>query len=462
VSQQKSFLFDVNKCTGCAACQIACSIENRVEAGIDWRRVHTFNPRHVPGVPSFHHSLACNHCVDPPCMKHCPALAYSKDPDTGAVTIDADKCIGCKYCSWACPYDAPRFNAGAGTMEKCTFCSHRLDEGLEPACVSLCPTGALGFGEYDPAGETVVPGFTQSEIGPAIKFVTQRRWAVASAGPSVVTACVHPPDPAVVAATAAPGRIDLRSEWTLMVFTFLGALLSGWYAAALLAPAQSIFAPVGPPHPLIFAVAGAAGLALAASHLGRWNRAWRAVLNWRHSWLSREVLLFPAFLALATITLADGSAGGIFNWIVAALGFAALFAMDSVYHVTRAPGLWLHSAQVFLTGLLMAGLFSSNSMVFGVAVVVKASLYLWRKYNFFRAFREARPWFTRVRVLAGLAAPLALWWNGDPRWFPVIVALILAGELIDRAEFYLELDAPSPARQMDADLADLFQQKGLS
>ena len=319
MSPQKSFLFDVNKCTGCAACQIACAIENRVEAGIDWRQVHTFNSRHVPGVPSFHHSLACNHCVDPPCMKHCPALAYSKDPGTGAVTIDADKCIGCKYCSWACPYDAPRFNAGAGTMEKCTFCSHRLDEGLEPACVSLCPTGALGFTEYDPAGETAVPGFTQSDIGPAIRFVPQRRSAVASA--SVVTACVHPPDLAVVAAAIVPGRIGLRSEWTLMVFTFLGALLAGWYAAPLLAPAQSTFAPVGPPHPLVFALAGAAGLALAASHLGRWNRAWRAVLNWRHSWLSREVLLFPAFLTLATITLADGSAGGTFNWIVAALGF---------------------------------------------------------------------------------------------------------------------------------------------
>ena len=100
---QKAFVFDVNKCTGCAACQIACSIENRVDAGISWRSVHTFNPRHVPGVPSFHHSIACNHCVDPPCMKHCPALAYSKDPSTGAVTINADSCIGCKLCEWHCP-----------------------------------------------------------------------------------------------------------------------------------------------------------------------------------------------------------------------------------------------------------------------------------------------------------------------------------------------------------------------
>ena len=453
-----SFVFDPNRCTGCAACRLACTIENDLIPGQSWRRIETFNERHRPDLPLYHLSLACNHCEQAACMHACPALAYSRDSATGAVLLDGDKCIGCKYCSWACPYDAPRFNAGAGTMEKCTFCSHRLDEGLEPACVSLCPTGALGFGDYDPAGETAVPGFTQSEIGPAIRFVPSRRWK----RPSVVTACVNPPDPAVAAAAMSPRRIDLRSEWTLMVFTFLGALLAGWYAAALLVPAKTPFGPAGPPSPLVFAVAGAAGLALATSHLGRWSRAWRAALNWRYSWLSREVLLLPAFLVLATFTLAAGPAGGTLNWIAAALGFASLFAMDSVYHVTRAQGLWLHSAQVFLTGLLFAGLFSANSMVFGVVVVVKASLYLWRKYSFFRALRGARPWFTRVRVLAGLAAPLALWWNGEPRWFPVIVALVVAGELIDRAEFYLELDAPSPARQMDADLAELFQQKGSS
>ncbi len=151
---------------------------------------------------------------------------------------------------------------------------------------------------------------------------------------------------------------------------------------------------------------------------------------------------------------------GVAGWVVAALGFAALFAVDSVYHVTGAPGLRIHSARVFLTGLLFAGLFSANVLLFGLVAAVKASLYLWRKYSFHGEHREARPWFTRVRVLIGLLAPLALVWLGEPRWYPLLVAAVFAGELIDRAEFYLELEAPSPARQMDADLAAVVQKKG--
>ena len=458
---QKAFVFDVNKCTGCAACQIACSIENRVDAGISWRSVHTFNPRHVPGVPSFHHSIACNHCVDPPCMKHCPALAYSKDPSTGAVTINADSCIGCKYCSWACPYDAPRFNTKSGTMEKCTFCTHRLDEGLEPACAALCPTGALQYGDHEQAGGPAVPGFTQTEIGPAIRFVALRKWT----GSAAVTNEAHT-RAGGYAPAAAPARINLRSEWTLMAFSLVAALLVGRYASALVAPSPgqwgaSGFAPAGPLHPLVPLFFGMGAMALSTLHLGRRNRAWRAVLNWRRSWVSREVLLFPAFLVAATAALAMGPSGpgGFAGWFGAALGFAALFAVDNVYRVTRAQGLRLHSAQVIVTGLLFAGMFSANGVLFALVAAAKAFMYLWRKYNMYSERQEARPWFTRARVLIGLAAPLVMWWKGGAHWYPAVVACVVVGELIDRAEFYLELDAPSPARQMDADLAALFPQK---
>jgi DMSO reductase iron-sulfur subunit len=458
LSAQRAFLFDVNKCTGCAACQIACSIENQVEAGISWRRVYTFNPRHLPGVPSFHHSMACNHCVDPPCMKHCPALAYSKDPATGAVTIDALKCIGCRYCSWACPYDAPQFNAARGTMEKCTFCTDRLENALEPACVALCPTGALQFGDHEPARQEAVPGFTPSEIGPAIRIVAPRRWKP----PVVPAGGTHGSRAEAAPVSDPPRRIGLRSEWPLMGFSFVAALLVGRYASALVGPSSAPFAPAGPLHPLVLLLVGAAGVALGMLHLGRGLRAWRAVLNWRRSWLSREVLLFPAFLVVASASLASGppGAGGVVGWLAAALGFAALFAMDRVYGVTRTDGLALHSAQVLVTGLLFVGLFAANGALFGLLAAVKAFLYLWRKYDFNREGRQSRPWFTRARVLLGLAAPLLLWWKGGVQWYPVVVACVVAGELIDRAEFYLELDAPSPARQMAADLAAFVGEKG--
>jgi len=458
---QKAFVFDVNRCTGCAACQIACAIENRVDPGINWRGVYTFNPRHIPGIPSFHHSIACNHCLDPPCMKHCPALAYSKDPLSGAVTIDADSCIGCKYCSWVCPYDAPRFNRKSGTMEKCTFCTHRLEEGLEPACVALCPTGALELGDHDPAGGPAVPGFARTEIGPAIRFVSPRKWKGAAA----------PEDGVYRPAAAVPGgRINLRSEWTLMAFGLVAAMLVGRYAAALVKPspgwwAASAWAPGALLDPLLLLLPGVGAMVLSTLHLGRRSRAWRAVLNWRWSWLSREVLLFTAFLAAGTTSLVTGPTGpaGFAGWLAAVLGFAALFAMDNVYRVTRAPCLRLHSGQVLATGFLFAGLFSANGGFFAAVAAAKTFLYLWRKYNMYSERRAARPWLTRARVLIGLAAPLVMWWKGGGQWYPAILACVVAGELIDRAEFYLELDAPSPARQMDADLAAMFpQQEGQS
>ena len=456
---QKGFVFDVNRCTGCEACQIACSIENRVDPGVSWRRVYTFNPQRYPGVPTFHHSLACNHCVDPPCMKYCPALAYSKNSDTGAVTIEPDKCIGCKYCSWACPYDAPQFNYSNGTMEKCTFCVHRLESGLEPACVALCPTGALGFEEHQnrvivksgdthDGGDHRIPGFTQTDIGPAIRFVplrAERKAPVCSTGQR----------PAVGAEWVNTGgdRIGLRSEWTLAVFTYLAAILVGLYTAGFVASTSGAFEFQLSLSPVVFLLIGGSGVALSTLHLGRRARAWRAALNCRRSWLSREVLLYPAFLVAGTVTLFSDQNGDIVGWLVALVGFAALFSMDRVYHVTRVGGLWSHSAQVFLTGLLFAGLFSANVVLFGLLASVKALLYLRRKYRLAKLGRDSGPWLTRGRVLIGVAVPLAMWSTGSPALYPAIITAVLVGELLDRCEFYGEFDAPAPSKQMASDLA---------
>ena len=97
-------------------------------------------------------------------MENCPALAYTRDKKTGAVILHAEKCIGCKYCTWACPYDAPKFNPKTRIIEKCTFCNHRILDTLKPACANLCPTGALDFIEMPDNIENVdIPGFT--EIG---------------------------------------------------------------------------------------------------------------------------------------------------------------------------------------------------------------------------------------------------------------------------------------------------------
>ena len=195
---QKAFHLELDLCTGCNACAIACEIENELEDGMSWRRVRTFNEARVPELPQFHLSLACNHCLDAPCEKNCPALAYDKDPMTGAVTIDPERCIGCKYCSWACPYDAPQFNDSQGIMQKCTFCSHRLAADLAPACTTSCPTGALRFGDFEPQKTPApIPGFYRDHIEPAIHIKPLRRFGPpAFAGGDVVLANAGAPSPA--------------------------------------------------------------------------------------------------------------------------------------------------------------------------------------------------------------------------------------------------------------------------
>ena len=143
--EKNIFIFDYNQCVGCHACVVACINENGFQEPKQWRNIHQSNNTHFPQLPLFYLSLACNHCADAPCLKNCPANAYSRDEKTGAVIHHSEKCIGCQYCTWACPYDAPKFNPKEGIIEKCTFCNNRIEENLKPACANLCPTGALDF-----------------------------------------------------------------------------------------------------------------------------------------------------------------------------------------------------------------------------------------------------------------------------------------------------------------------------
>jgi anaerobic dimethyl sulfoxide reductase subunit B len=152
-----AFYLDLDRCTGCMACAVACMDQNDLEVTREstaWRQVFTVESGRYPEARLAYVSLACMHCEDAPCLMACPSGAISRDLVTRAVVVDAALCIGCHSCSIACPFGVPRFGAD-GTMQKCDLCTVRLENGLEPACVRVCPTRALRQGDPNALGADV-------------------------------------------------------------------------------------------------------------------------------------------------------------------------------------------------------------------------------------------------------------------------------------------------------------------
>ncbi|MBI4393062.1 MAG: 4Fe-4S dicluster domain-containing protein [Euryarchaeota archaeon] len=195
-------VIDLDACMGCRACMMACKIENNTQEAEFWMHVFRFEEGEYPDSKVTFLPRPCQHCDNAPCVKVCPVGARFKRED-GLVLTDFERCIGCRYCEVACPYGVNYFNwkapekrqymdwhdpsivavtGGAvppyknpdhdkrfgpdgrlvsgsghykGVMEKCTFCVHRLDKGLQPACVANCPVDALIFGDLDDPNSSV-------------------------------------------------------------------------------------------------------------------------------------------------------------------------------------------------------------------------------------------------------------------------------------------------------------------
>lgn len=148
-------LVDVSRCIGCQACTVACSMENLPPLGQFRTTVLQYEVDSGGDAPPAMVSLPrlCNHCDEPPCVPVCPVQATYQRED-GIVLVDADRCVGCGYCVQACPYDARFINKQTQTADKCTFCEHRLADGLLPACVETCVGGARVIGDLnDPDSE---------------------------------------------------------------------------------------------------------------------------------------------------------------------------------------------------------------------------------------------------------------------------------------------------------------------
>ena len=175
---QLALVIDLNVCVGCHACVTSCKQWNSVGSagpltdllpygqsptGTFFNRVQTFEAGTFPLTDTVHFPKSCLHCEDPPCVPVCPTGASYKRKADGIVLVDYDKCIGCKYCAWACPYGARELDEARQVMTKCTLCVDRIyDEQLapedrKPVCVKACPTGARLFGDVkDPESEVSI------------------------------------------------------------------------------------------------------------------------------------------------------------------------------------------------------------------------------------------------------------------------------------------------------------------
>ena len=142
------FYFDMTRCIGCRACQVACKDKNNLEVGILFRKAKTYEGGSFPDVKLFNFSSTCNHCENPACVAICPTGAMYKAED-GTVIHDDDMCIGCKSCMTACPYEVPQFDEAASIVKKCDACAYLRAKGQKPACVDACPNRALDFGDLD-------------------------------------------------------------------------------------------------------------------------------------------------------------------------------------------------------------------------------------------------------------------------------------------------------------------------
>ncbi len=299
--EQLAFEVDLDRCTGAGSCVTGCHNMNGLDDDETWRQVGQIHGEGVPSPlgPHFqqHVTSSCHHCVDPACLNGCPVNAYEKDPITGIVAHLDDQCIGCSYCTLKCPYGAPQYNPVKGIVRKCDMCVQRLAVGEAPGCVQACPNSAIKIvitkqDEVIKRSEanTFLPGapdpaYTQ----PTTLYKTKR------ALPEILEAVDHH--------RLEPAEAHLPLVIMLVLSQLsVGALgltalarLTGWEIGRLPLAVSATTA----------LIIGLMAIGASTLHLGRPLYAFRAVLGFRTSWLSREILAFGGYVGGAGLFVAS-------------------------------------------------------------------------------------------------------------------------------------------------------------
>ncbi len=299
--EQYAFEVDLDSCSGCKACVVACHNLNGLEEEETWRSVGLLHGG-TGQLPVLQHvTTACHHCLEPPCLEGCPVLAYEKDPVTGIVKHLDDQCIGCQYCILKCPYDVPKYSHSKGIIRKCDMCSDRLAVGEAPACVQACPNQAIRI--------TVVNKLEVAENAEANLFLP----GAPEPGLTLPTTVykTRKPLPANLLPADYYTAKPQHAHWPLVLMLVLTQMSVGAFLVDQVLRGMDLASGTGAAHEaramhLAAAfVLGMIGLSASVFHLGRPWLAYRAIIGWRTSWLSREVLAFGGFAVSASIYAAS-------------------------------------------------------------------------------------------------------------------------------------------------------------
>lgn len=401
---QYAFEVDLDKCSSCKACVAACHSQNGLDPAESWRTVGTLVGKESRTTVT----SSCHHCVDPGCASGCPTLAYEKDDLTGIVNHLDDQCMGCQYCTWTCPYDAPKWNDSLGIVRKCDMCHDRLKEGEAPACVQSCPSQAIRIVVVEkdalktaPQAGTRLPGIVPPERTiPTTVYLNLNDPQSRSADLDILRPeHGHAPLAALLVLT----------QWSagLWVLESLRRAIGweSWIWARPLAGALLL-----------------AGLGVGTLHLGRPLKAWKAFLGWRRSWFSREVLAMGSavpFVVVASVPAAIApipeSVVAAANWLAGGFLLAGVGCSAMLYMATPRAA-WARAATAWRFGLTALG---------GGAVVLGAS-----------GFQGLR-WMGVASILAGVAKAMLVLSDRKPRSEPTgaleLQAKLLRGPLASQA-----------------------------
>lgn len=158
-------VIDTRKCVGCYACRVSCQMQNELPVEESYIKFYEKETGVFPNVKNEIIPVQCQHCEDAPCVSVCPTKATYTTKE-GIVLVDADKCIGCKYCMVACHYGARTQDHNSGVVEKCRFCAELVAEGKQPACVSTCISNARIFGDLDDPNSEVSKAIVKMNAQP--------------------------------------------------------------------------------------------------------------------------------------------------------------------------------------------------------------------------------------------------------------------------------------------------------